>query len=127
MLVRHCLAHTAGQSGFSRSFTLEEMCDWDTACAEQAGQATWWEPGTQSAYHMATQGWLIGEVVRRITGKSFGTYFKEEVAGKVEADFHIGTDPRHFHRIADVLEDQSPALWLPGCWEQKNRNTQGTY
>ena len=85
------------------------MCDWDTACADLAGQATWWEPCSQSAYHMATQGWLIGEVVRRITGKSFGTYFKEEVAGKVGVDFHIGTDPKHFHRIADVLEDQSPA------------------
>ena len=109
VLVRHCMAHSAGLPGFSRPFTIAEMCDWDTACADLAAQATWWEPGTQSAYHMATQGWLIGEVVRRITGKSFGTYFKEEVAAKVGADFHIGTDPKHFHRIADVLEDQHPA------------------
>ena len=109
VLVKHCLSHSAGLPGFSRSFNIEEMCDWDTCCRDLEGQATWWEPGTQSAYHMATQGWLIGEVVRRITDKSFGTFFKEEVAEKVGADFHIGTDPKHFHRIADVLEDQRPA------------------
>lgn len=109
VLVKHCLSHSAGLPGFSRPFGVEEMCDWDTACADLAGQATWWEPGTQSAYHMVTQGWLIGEVVRRITGKSFGTYFREEVAEKVGADFHIGTDPGHFHRVARMLEDQNPA------------------
>ena len=107
--MRHCLAHSAGLPGFSRRFTVEEFLDWDTACADLAGQATWWEPGTQSAYHIVTQGWLIGEVVRRISGKSFGTYFKEEVAEKVGADFHIGVDPKHFSRIADVLEDPQPA------------------
>jgi CubicO group peptidase (beta-lactamase class C family) len=108
VLVRHCLAHSAGLPGFSRPFTVEEMCDWDTCCEDLAGQATWWEPGAQSAYHMATQGWLIGEVVRRITGKSFGTYFREEVAEKVGADFHVGLDPRHYHRVADVLEGDKP-------------------
>jgi|TARA_B110000259_G_scaffold188451_1_gene247571 CubicO group peptidase (beta-lactamase class C family) len=108
VLVKHCLSHSAGLPGFSRPFTLEEMCDWDIACADLAGQATWWEPGTQSAYHMVTQGWLIGEIVRRITGKSFGTFFKEEVADKVNADFHIGTDSKHFQRIADVLEGDKP-------------------
>lgn len=108
VLVRHCLAHSAGLPGFSRPFSVAEMCQWDTCCEDLAGQKPWWEPGTQSAYHMATQGWLIGEIVRRITGKSFGTYFKEEVADKVDADFHIGTDPKHFHRIADVLEGEKP-------------------
>lgn len=108
VLVKHCLSHSAGLPGFSRKFTAEEFCDWDAACADLAGQATWWEPGTQSAYHMATQGWLIGEMVRRITGKSFGTYFKEEVAEKVGADFHIGVDPKHFNRIADVLDASRP-------------------
>ena len=87
VLVKHCLAHSAGLPGFSRRFTAEEFLDWDTACTDLAEQATWWEPGTQSVYHMVTRGWLIGEVVRRISGKSFGTYFKEEVAEKVGADF----------------------------------------
>ena len=109
VLLKHCLAHSAGLPGFSRAFTLEEMCDWDLACADLAGQATWWAPGTQCAYHMATQGWLIGEVIRRITGRSFGTFFREEVADKVGADFHVGTHPKHFPRIADVLEDPTPA------------------
>ncbi len=108
VLVKHCLSHSAGLPGFSRAWTIEEMCDWDLCCEDLASQATWWEPGTQSAYHMGTQGWLIGEIVRRITGKSIGTFFREEVALKVNADFHIGTSPEHFHRIADVLDGEQP-------------------
>ena len=73
------------------------------------GKASWWETGTQNGYHAITQGFLIGEVIRRITGRSLGTYFKEEVADKVGADFHVGVDPKHFHRIADILQDQRPA------------------
>ena len=109
VMVKHCLAHSAGLPGFSRPFAMEEMCAWDVCCNDLAEQAPWWEPGTQSAYHMVTQGWLIGEVVRRITGISIGNWFREEVAEKVGADFHIGTDPKHFHRIADVLVDPNPA------------------
>ena len=108
VLIKHVLSHSAGLPGFSRSFTIEEMCDWDTCCNDLAGQAIWWEPGTQSAYHMVTQGWLIGEPIRRITGKSFGTFFREEIAEKVDADFHIGLDPKHFYRVADVLEGEKP-------------------
>ena len=52
---------------------------------------------------------MIGETVRRIVGKSFGTFFKEDVANKVGADFHMGVDPKDFNRIADILQDQRPA------------------
>ena len=53
----------------------------------------WWEPGIQSGYHAITQGYLIGEVIRRITGRTIGTYFREEVAEKIGVDFHIGVPP----------------------------------
>ncbi len=91
--VKHLLSHAAGLPGFSRPFTTEELYDWDFACADLANQAPWWEPGTQSGYHAITQGYLIGEVVRRITGQSMGAFFKAEVADKVGADFQIGVDP----------------------------------
>ena len=63
----------------------------------------------RKGYHAITQGYLIGEVVRRITGKSFGTYFKEEVAEKIGADFHVGVDPKDFGRIADLVEAKETA------------------
>lgn len=103
VLVKHLLSHSAGLPGFSRPFANTELYDWDFACADLASQAPWWEPGTQSGYHAITQGYLIGEVIRRVTGKSFGTFFKEEVAAKVGADFHIGVDAEHFDRIADLV------------------------
>ena len=58
-----------------------------------AAQAPWWEPGTASGYHAITQGYLVGEVVRRVTGESVGTFFAKEVAGPLGADFHIGLRP----------------------------------
>ncbi|MEM7016239.1 MAG: serine hydrolase domain-containing protein [Pseudomonadota bacterium] len=107
--VKHFLSHSAGLPGFSRPLENRELYDWDFACADLAAQASWWEPGTQSGYHAITQGYLIGEVIRRITGQSFGTFFKENVADKVGADFHVGVDPSHFGRIADLIAAKETA------------------
>lgn len=110
--VKHLLSHSAGLPGFSRPFEPAELYDWDFACADLASQAPWWEVGAHSGYHAITQGYLIGEVVRRVTGKSFGTFFREEVAEKVGADFHIGVNPKHFDRIADLVaaKEMAPIL-----------------
>lgn len=110
--VKHLLSHSAGLPGFSRPFTPEELYDWDLACADLAAQETWWKPGTQSGYHAVTQGHLIGEVIRRISGRSFGTFFREEVADKVGADFHVGVDPKHFSRIADLVPAKTESALL---------------
>jgi len=112
VLVKHLLAHSAGVPGFSRHFSAEEHYDWSLACADLAGQAPWWPPGSRSGYHAITQGYLLGEVVRRITGASFGAFFKAEVADAVGADFHIGTDPSHFGRIAEMIPSAEPAPLL---------------
>ncbi len=101
--VSQCLSHSAGLPGFSRSLSPDELYDWDLCCADLAGQATWWEPGTQSGYHAITQGYLIGEIVRRITGRSIGTFFREDIAEPLGADFHIGVDARHFPRISELI------------------------
>ena len=103
VLVRHLMSHTAGLPGFDPPLSNEELFDWDTTCANLAAQAPWWEPGTASGYHAITQGQLVGEVVRRITGVSLGTFFAKEIAGPLDADFHIGTDPVHFDRISNVI------------------------
>ncbi|MDQ1646739.1 MAG: hypothetical protein QOJ50_2923, partial [Cryptosporangiaceae bacterium] len=59
--------------------------------------------GVVGAYHAVTQGFLIGEVVRRVTGRGLGTFFAEEVAGPLGADFHIGLAAKHDHRVAPVI------------------------
>ncbi len=65
-----------------------------------AAQAPWWEPGTASGYHALNQGHLVGEVIRRITGKKFGEFFRDEVAGPLGVDFHIGLAESEFGRVA---------------------------
>jgi CubicO group peptidase (beta-lactamase class C family) len=68
-----------------------------------AAQEPWWEPGSASGYHAVTQGYLIGEVVRRITGVSIGAWFAEEVAGPLGADFFIGLPESEDKRVSMVI------------------------
>ena len=101
--VWHLMNHAAGLSGMNDLMSAEDMYDWDKIVTLLAAQAPWWEPGSASGYHAITQGYLIGEVVRRITGKTLGTYFQEEIAGPVGADFFIGVPPSEFHRISRLI------------------------
>jgi CubicO group peptidase (beta-lactamase class C family) len=90
-----------------------DLYDWDRVTGLLAEQAPWWEPGRKSGYHGITQGNLVGEVVRRVDGRSVGRFFAEEVAGPLGADFHIGLPPEHDHRVARVI----PPAVLPGSAE----------
>lgn len=101
--VRHFLSHTAGVPGFDPKLTADELYDWDACVANLAAQAPWWEPGSRSGYHAITQGYLIGELVRRITGRTLGTFFREEVAEPLGADFHIGVNAADFDRVAQMI------------------------
>ena len=103
VLVRHIMSHTSGVSGWAQPVEFDDILDWNKATSILAAQALWWEPGTASGYHAMNQGHLIGEVVRRITGKSLGTFFKEEIAGPLGADFHIGLDKSNFGRVSHVV------------------------
>ena len=107
--VSHFLCHAAAVPGLSRVFEAEELYDWEKVCADLAAQEPWWEPGTRSGYHAITQGYLIGEIVRRITGKTIGTFFRENVAEPLSADFHIGVDPSVFPRVSDLHPDPEAA------------------
>ncbi len=102
--VSHVMSHSAGLSGFEPPLeSVEFLYDWDAVCARLAAQAPWWEPGTASGYHAVTQGYLQGEIVRRITGKSIGTFFREEIAEPLGADFHIGLDAKHDARVGELV------------------------
>ncbi len=101
--VRHLLSHTSGVSGWEQPFLIEDMYDWDKSTSQLASQAPWWEPGSASGYHALNQGHMVGELVRRITGKSLKQFVAEEIAGPLGADFQIGALERDWDRIADVV------------------------
>jgi CubicO group peptidase (beta-lactamase class C family) len=101
--VRHLLSLTSGVSGWEQPITIEDLYDWDKSAARLAAQATWWEPGTASGYHGTTYGHLIGEVIRRVTGRRPGEFLAAQVAGPLGADFHIGLAPSEFRRVAEIV------------------------
>ena len=97
--IAHLLAHAAGLSGLDAPVSAEDLYDHEKICELLAAQAPWWPPGTASGYHALTQGYLLGEVVRRATGQTLGTVFRTEIAEPLGADFHIGTGAEHDDRI----------------------------
>jgi len=103
VLVRHLLSHTAGLPAWDERLESTDLYDWDKVTPMLAEQATWWEPGWKSGYHAVTQGNLVGEVVRRIDGRTVGTFFADEIAGPLGADFHIGLAAEHDDRVAKVI------------------------
>jgi CubicO group peptidase (beta-lactamase class C family) len=101
--VRHLLTHQAGLPAVERRLPPDAWRHWDAMTAALAAQAPWWEPGTAHGYHVNTQGFLVGEVVRRITGRTLGRYLRESLADPGGIDFFIGLGPELHERCADVL------------------------
>src|ERR1700694_5072706 len=104
--VRHVLSQSAGVPGIPLNTTMEDLCDWDKMCAAIADSELWWEPGTKIGYHAYTFGYLVGEIVRRATGKPISQVLLEEVSGPlgVAEELYFGMPPSEQHRLA-VLED----------------------
>jgi CubicO group peptidase (beta-lactamase class C family) len=117
-LVRHLLSHQSGAIGVPGA---DQMLSWDGAgwsdtvaiAAAIAGAPPAWEPGTTHGYHGLTFGWLVGELVRRITGASLGTFFRNEVAEPLAAAVCIGTPDPDLARVARVIE-WTPRATQPG-------------
>ncbi len=101
--LRHLMSHTAGLPGWDEPLEVEDLYDWEKATSLLAGQTPWWKPGSASGYHAITQGYLVGEVVRRVTGQSLGEFFAAELAGPLGADFHIGLGPSDDARVSPVV------------------------
>ena len=100
--VRWLLCHKAGLPYIDARSTLEDVLAWDPAVEALAAMTPLWEPGTAHGYHAVTYGWLVGEVVRRITGRSLGTFFADEVAGPLGLEFWIGLPDEHQERAAPL-------------------------
>lgn len=100
---RHIMGHTAGLPGWDAPLEIRDFLDHDKLVGLHAEQAPWWEPGDGSGYHAISQGYLLGEIVKRIDGRTLGNFFADEIAGPLGADFHIGLDPEHDSRVAHVI------------------------
>ena len=108
ILISHVMSHSSGLSGWQEPITTQDLNDWEKCCELLSKQEPWWKPGEAIAYHALTVGYLMGEVVRRISGQSLGAFFKENIADPLQADFHIGLDESHFNRVAEIHMPDNP-------------------
>ena len=106
MPVRYLLSHRAGLAGLREPTSTEDLYDWKVITERLAATEPWWEPGTTSGYHAVTYGYLVGEVIRRITGSTVGAMLRAEVAGPLGADFHIGLPDTEHGRVATLVQPQ---------------------
>jgi CubicO group peptidase (beta-lactamase class C family) len=97
------LAHQAGLPAFREPIPDEAYCDWDFIVDRLAEQEPLWQPGTRNGYHALTFGHLVGEVVRRVSGQSLGTFFRTQVAEPLGLDFWIGLPASEDARVAPVI------------------------
>ena len=101
--VRMLPSHQAGLPGIQAELPPDAFYHWEVMTDALAKEAPWWTPGTAHGYHPITYGWLVGEVVRRITKKSLGTFFRDEIAGPLGLEFWIGFPESEEPRVAGLL------------------------
>jgi CubicO group peptidase (beta-lactamase class C family) len=107
--VRMLLAHQAGLAAIRDPLPEPGLLDWDLTVEMLAAQEPLWPPGTRHGYHALTYGHVVGELVRRVTGRSLGTFFRDEVAGPLGLDFWIGLPKEHDARVAPTIPVEPPA------------------
>lgn len=105
--VRDLLSHRAGLSGLREPHSVEQLYDWELTTARLAATEPWWEPGTRSGYHALTWGFLVGEVVRRVSGLRPGAFLEREVTGPLGLDFTIGLPEKEAGRAAELVHARS--------------------
>jgi CubicO group peptidase (beta-lactamase class C family) len=116
--VRLVLTHQAGVPVLRAPVKPAGLLDWDYVVEGLAAEAPFWQPGTRQAYHALTFGHLVGEIVRRVSGRPLDQYFREEVAGPLGLDFYLGLPEAEEARIAPTIRptlpasDQETARWL---------------
>ena len=112
--MRHALTHTVGVPGIPADTTPEDLCDWEKMCAMIADSEPWWEPGTKTAYHAYTFGYIVGEVVRRATGKPISQVLREDVAEPlgVADELYFGVPESDLGRLARLEDAEGSAEFL---------------
>ncbi|BBZ32716.1 serine hydrolase domain-containing protein [Mycolicibacterium confluentis] len=97
------LGHRSGVIAPQRPMSWQEVTDWEAVCAALAAARPWWQPGAAQGYHMVSFGIILGEVVRRVTGRTLGQYLRTEIAEPIGADVHIGLPPAMHRRCAEMV------------------------
>lgn len=115
--VRWLLCHKTGLPWIDTEMTLEQALDWDTVIEAIEKQEPIWEPGSQHGYHATTFGWLVGEVIRRVSGKSVGQFVQDELSQPLGLDLWIGLPDEQHDRVApleviDIPDDPSLAAMV---------------
>jgi CubicO group peptidase (beta-lactamase class C family) len=115
--VRWLLSHRAGLPAIRPALPAEALLDWSAMTAALALTEPWWTPGTRHGYHAITFGHLVGEVIRRVDGRSVGAFLREEVTGPLHGDFFIGVPAEADARAATVLPPPPPAAGEATIWD----------
>ncbi len=106
--VKMLLNHQSGLAAISEPLPAGALFDWELMIRALERQAPFWQPGTRNGYHGFTFGYLVGEVVRRVSGKSLGAFFREEVAEPLGLDFWIGLPEALESRVAPIIPADPP-------------------
>jgi CubicO group peptidase (beta-lactamase class C family) len=117
--LRWVLCHKAGLAAVEGDLSLEQVLAWEPVIAAIAQQAPNWEPGTAHGYHVRSFGWILGEVVRRVTGRSLGRFLADEIADPFALDLFIGVPSPALRRCARVIP---PGDGLPSVADLLGRN-----
>ncbi len=120
--VRWLLSHRAGLAAVRKPLPESACYDWAAMTAALAEQEPWWEPGTKHGYHAITYGWLIGEVMRRVSGKSPGAYFRDEIARPLGIDCHIGLAASEDERCGQMIQSPPPPPDQVNLFEYAQKN-----
>ena len=102
ILVSHIMSHSSGLPGWDEPVAGNDLYYPDKVAALFETQEPWWEPGTALGYHAISIGNLMGEIIKRISGKTVGNFFKDEIADPLDIDFHIGLEDKHHSRVAEI-------------------------
>ncbi|MDT6986619.1 serine hydrolase domain-containing protein [Streptomyces lusitanus] len=109
--MRWLLSHQAGLVALDQPVPLQDALAWHPMAAALAAQRPLWTPGTAHGYHGRTWGWLVGEVIRRVSGRSPGRFFADEIAAPLGLDFFIGLPAGEGDRVSRMVH-QRPAVDL---------------
>ncbi|HKY57124.1 MAG TPA: serine hydrolase domain-containing protein [Aeromicrobium sp.] len=101
--VRESLAHRAGIPFLEAGLTLDDIVGWHPAVDKLAAEAPAWEPGSDHGYHAITHAWLVGELIRRVTGMMPGEFLQQEISRPLDLDLWVGLPAEHHRRVAPLI------------------------
>ena len=107
--VAHLMSHQAGLPGFAEPTNTDDLFDWPGCIGKLERQAPVWRPGGATSYHALTYGFLAGEIIRRVSGRSPGAYLRDEICGPLGCDLFVGLSESLEPRVAEMIAPTSPA------------------